>query len=461
MKKYVCILVSLLMSFSLCSCGNAIEVSENLKDKNDTEVETEVTTEETVDLELDATPQDAVESTEETTEEAVATPLDGNDDETPLTEMDKEIKAAYAYVLWDMYNNHVMPGGEDVNDEINEFSDIEENEFAVYDIDGDGQVELDIKLTSASMAGMREKIYSYNDYTGELEVEFFEFPACRYYEGGFIQADISHNQGLAGDFWPYTLYQYNQETDRYDGIAYLDAWDHNYFEKDYDDNPFPSEYDVDGDGLIYYISDENNNGEGVTPVDGPEKDAWLKEKMGDAKELDIPFRHLSDIAITEYETSEFRTSKLDMNKYTEYTLKDLVFYVPKLFEEKGVRAETSEDGNAITFYYPRSEEIMSQIYGFDATCTLFTVMAYEGSDYYELPSYKYLGNIYDDNLSYDEQIYYVALFPTDVQCVSRFDYDKAVESGIDITEEELDEINTEYGELFKYSKDLNEKLKEY
>ena len=93
----------------------------------------------------------------------------------------------------------------------------------MYDVDGDGQEELLLNWTGASMADTVEYIWGYRD--NGTHVELCEFPALTCYDNGVIEAQWSHNQGLAGEFWPYFLYRYNAETDQYEICGGADAWD--------------------------------------------------------------------------------------------------------------------------------------------------------------------------------------------------------------------------------------------
>ena len=59
----------------------------------------------------------------------------------------------------------------------------------------------------------------------ELRLVLSEFPALTFYENGTVTADWSHNQGRAGRFWPYTLYQYSLDSGVYEETGSVDAWD--------------------------------------------------------------------------------------------------------------------------------------------------------------------------------------------------------------------------------------------
>ena len=120
--------------------------------------------------------------------------------------------------------------------------------------------------TDTYMAGQTGYVFAYNEQTKKLNTELSEFPSLTFYDNGAVKAEWSHNQGRAGDnFWPYSLYQYAPETDSYALIGMVDAWDKTYAQTDDQNNPFPSDIDKSGTGMVYYIME---NGEYDTSPPG-------------------------------------------------------------------------------------------------------------------------------------------------------------------------------------------------
>lgn len=211
-----------------------------------------------------------------------------------LDSEEKARKAAYHSVLENLYLNHVFPDGKEYGFE-DTFYDISENQFAVYDIDQDGKEELIIQYTTTIMAGMINIIYDFDQKSGTVREEFSEFPSLTFYNNGIIQADWSHNHGMAAsleEFWPYTLYQYDKETDTYRTVGMVDAWDKSYHEKDSSGNSFPEEMDIDGDGILYYIMLDGTY-EFHTPFDLEEYNQWRNSYVNGAEKIDIPFVNLT------------------------------------------------------------------------------------------------------------------------------------------------------------------------
>ena len=165
-----------------------------------------------------------------------------------------QIRHYYGGVLSQIVALKQLPDGE-LDTWANDYEEMENNSFAVADIDQDGREELIIQNTAAIMAGMFEMVYDYNPVSGELKREFLDFPALTYYDNGIIKAEWSHNQG-PGEFWPFTLYRYEAGSDCYVEIGSVDTWDKALREEWYEGQPFPDELDADGDGTMYHIRKE-------------------------------------------------------------------------------------------------------------------------------------------------------------------------------------------------------------
>jgi len=165
--------------------------------------------------------------------------------------------------------------------------------FAIQDIDSDGSEELIILYFTTYMAGHAVIIYDYDEVTGSVREQFIEYPAVTYFDNGILMADWSHNQGLGGRFWPYTLYQYNPGEDTYEAVAMVDAWDKSLSDKDYEGNAFPDEIDKDGDLLVFYImyADEY---ELKNPVDWDEYKKWLDSYTEDAEYVRVQYMELTE-----------------------------------------------------------------------------------------------------------------------------------------------------------------------
>ena len=155
--------------------------------------------------------------------------------------------------------------------------------YAITDIDGDGFEELLLMQDTGIMASMDYLVL--DGQGGQLRAELEEFPSLTFYENGYVRADASHNQGLAGDFWPYALYRYDAESDSYQKVAMVDAWDGSIHAQDYAGNPFPKDADASGAGIVYYVAENgetygDNGTFAVAPMDQADFEKWEASWQG-------------------------------------------------------------------------------------------------------------------------------------------------------------------------------------
>ena len=239
-------------------------------------------------LETPAVEPSAEEPAQEEPEE-----LPAEEPETPQpTQQDRApMLAAYQAALETLLNEHRFP--EDAESRTFFGDTPSGDQFAVFDVDGDGRDELILTYTDTTMAEMGASIYDYDAEQDCLVQEFSAFPMLTFYDNGVIQADWSHNQGLAGEFWPYTLYQYDKDADCYNPVGMVDAWDGTMFPEDFEGNPFPEDVDVSHSGSVYYIMDYGTY-ETDHPVDEGEYQSWREGFLQGAGELTVPYQDLTE-----------------------------------------------------------------------------------------------------------------------------------------------------------------------
>lgn len=211
----------------------------------------------------------------------------------PSVTEEEERRLAFGKVLWDVYQKGVLPDGRPLDQSLGtEFA--VDNEFALVDVDNDGEEELLLFWENACMAGMMGLVFGYDGETGIRE-ELLEFPTLTFYNNGIVEVEASHNQGLAGAFWPYSVYRYDEESGIYQSLGYVDAWDISVREENYEGEPFPTDIDADGDGLVYYIIPANGGGGyDMPPMDGPSYEEWRNAYIDGAEEIDIPRQKMTE-----------------------------------------------------------------------------------------------------------------------------------------------------------------------
>ena len=207
-----------------------------------------------------------------------------------LSNQQPEQIQAYWTVLTDIYHYQIFPGGRELGYDGWPMSD---NRFALGDIDGDGSEELIVVYSTTYTAGQAYIIYDYDASTGGVREQFIEYPGVVHFDNGILKVDASHNHTLSEKIWPYTLYKYNAESDSYDVIAQVEAWDKEIRDTDYEGNAFPDDVDADGDQTVYYIMETDEYAQ-RTPVDGKEYDQWYESYRNGAGTVTIPYLALTE-----------------------------------------------------------------------------------------------------------------------------------------------------------------------
>lgn len=166
---------------------------------------------------------------------------------------------------------------------------IDDEQFAICDVDGDGAEELLVSVSNTYMAGMRLAVYGYDAASERVRLEIDGFPAVTFYPG-MMKMLSSHNQGHAGDvLWPYGVLTYDAQTDSYRVSCFVDAWDRNLSETDFEGNPYPEDIDVDNVGHVYLISDES----GTRTLNQADFEKWEAELFAGKAEIPIPWQKLT------------------------------------------------------------------------------------------------------------------------------------------------------------------------
>lgn len=198
--------------------------------------------------------------------------------------------AAYEHVLEQFYNDHIAPDGQQLWLDEPVFGLLTENVFAIADVDGDGIEELVLSYSTAPMAGMCAWICGYDAQEDSTYVELSIFPAVNFFTGGLLEAEWSHNQGLAGEvLWPYSILRYSPEARAFQVFAHVDAWDRN-MQDNVDGKPFPVEADPEGTGAVYLITTETSDGLWETDtVSRAVYEAWHTAIQDDAKPIELEY----------------------------------------------------------------------------------------------------------------------------------------------------------------------------
>lgn len=260
--KIFAILLACSMLFCLAACGSQKAApSEPLEDT-------------TITMSPDATPSE---------------PSSGE-----RAEVKNEGLAEYQAALLQIVSEHIYPDGTDTGFD-SSYGSIEDNQFALCDVNGDGVDELIVRFTTAPMAGNTEVIYAFQKADGTLKQILTASPNLTYYMNGIIKEDWSHGSELASEgYWPYTLYQYNAAEGSFEELAQVNMWSKAVATVDYKGDPYPDDIDTEGAGTVFILGGPDE----VKTVSKSDYEQWLADTMGDPAELDIPYQALSEENIT-------------------------------------------------------------------------------------------------------------------------------------------------------------------
>lgn len=225
-----------------------------------------------------------VEPTEEPTEEPGG--------EEPGEDYRAKAASAYKVALQDFAFSHVYPDGEEF-ELMEDFGSIEENHFAIGDVNGDGKEELVISFSTGPMASMRESVYCYDEKTNSLRVLLQEYPAMSFYDNGMVEVEASHNHSMGEAVWPYTIYVYDESEGTYVTRAEVSSWNREWYGEDYEGNPFPDAVDQDGNGIVFRVY----QGEETLYFDEGDYQSWHSSVLANAKQIDLTFRQTDEKTI--------------------------------------------------------------------------------------------------------------------------------------------------------------------
>ena len=102
-------------------------------------------------------------------------------------EQRQEYVSAYRDALETFLQDQMLPDKTTQWSLVEGMGEMEENSFAISDVDSDGVPELVLHLVTAPMAGILEGVYQYDPQTKELKEELLGFPSAEYYEGGLLK----------------------------------------------------------------------------------------------------------------------------------------------------------------------------------------------------------------------------------------------------------------------------------
>ena len=225
-----------------------------------------------------------------------------------------QLYAKYSEVLMQILTDRTDPNGKYFDDG-SQGVDFSINAFAIIDIDGDGRDELIFNFNNTYMAAMQEIIYDYDEKNDILRTELEDiFIITKHYSNGYVKEEASHNHTCDPETrgtWPYFLYEYDAETDRYVNTGNVQCWDKLVFPTNYEGEAFPDEFDADGDSLLFFVDYFSKEGDDVdrTYMDREEFETWEQIMFPDEYKIDIEYHHMTEEEITQVTSNMLKSFK--------------------------------------------------------------------------------------------------------------------------------------------------------
>ena len=200
----------------------------------------------------------------------------------PRFSEDDEINEAYYNAVKTLDTTGFLPDGrycfyieQDGRTDVERFQEQRAQHYspervAVADVDDDGTAELLFFIEGTCVRDSAEYVYRYSEEKNAFELEFEYSAGCNYYQNGVIKAKPLYSGFIyQDDFWPYSVFQYDENKNEFVLTASVEEI------PKAPENPdnFPEEYDKDGDGKVYIIS----QGESVKYLDEQEYLEWEKQ----------------------------------------------------------------------------------------------------------------------------------------------------------------------------------------
>ena len=216
-----------------------------------------------------------------------------------------------------------------------ELMDIDDNRFAILDIDSDGEEELLLEINTAPTVNMDTYLIK---YTGDGKVRLENhYMSPKYYTNGDIKGLPKHQPEYSGD--AYFLAKYDPDKKEWDQLFVKELLEELFNEGS--EETFPSDKDKNGNGKVYSVSSDYDKADYDYDKieyydDGEEYEKWYKKQFDSAK-IDVNYEALTQTnidAITAISASSISSE-------TDNGLKS--YFSPKQLGMKKFNVETGEN----------------------------------------------------------------------------------------------------------------------
>jgi hypothetical protein len=161
-------------------------------------------------------------------------------------------------------------------------------QFAIDDINGDGTEDLII----------HDKLHRIVHVADTDKNEVGEIPGTvAFYPDGTAARILTDTRKLTSSFVPFEVYKYNKDSNKYESVGKVDAWEKSVASKDAAGNPFPADTDTNGKGIVYYLDGSD------TPVNQTEYEAWRASLLPALKQMSLSYLPLTQENINNIDTT--------------------------------------------------------------------------------------------------------------------------------------------------------------
>lgn len=162
--------------------------------------------------------------------------------------------------------------------------EVEQNFFAIGDIDLDGKKELMIRFPHTYNAAQYAGIWKAK---GDYVEEYARLgESCQFYKDGTVKVEAGHNQSPGDAIWPYTLQRYDEDDRQYKGFASAYSADEDFA----NGREYYSELDEDQDGVLYYFAADD---EEYVPLTLEEYQEKVNQYIPDENIIDLEWKTLT------------------------------------------------------------------------------------------------------------------------------------------------------------------------
>lgn len=206
----------------------------------------------------------------------------------PVADFDRSAALeAYQFILEQFSFEHIYPDGTDTGFD-GSVGFIEDNDFALCDINGDGLEELIIRFVTAPTEAKREIVYTFRD--GGPAVILSAFPEVTYFSNDILQEDWFHGSDLAGEgYRPYNLYRLNSDG-FYEPFAEVNMWSRDVDMVNAKGDPYPEDIDRENAGTVFIVTRDGK----TETISKSDYEAWLSSLLEDARQLTIPCQSMTE-----------------------------------------------------------------------------------------------------------------------------------------------------------------------